>query len=296
MEQESIPGQDPLEPPDPRVAQAYLDVLPGLQSRREIVIDRRRLARLAIIEGVALAAYFLVFLTAWMLQRRAGTSTTTPVSAIAVYLTWVSLVPGLRERYGARLALTAGQRTVQVLLIVGALVAFLGIMIVDLAVAPLSPLWAGLPALFAAASGLWAWRILSHAARDQHRRPAPPHAEFTRAGRITTVICGIVLTACIVATGLGAQPRFGTTISAFTCVAATVVVLIGQFSGRATAVGEMWHAPQWTMFAIGAGAAATVVMLLAIAPGAAFPVSIMLGALILVVSIVVSVRPEPTDE
>lgn len=295
MEQEPIPGQDPLKPPDPRVAQAYLDVLPDLQSRREVVIDRRRLARLASIEGLALAAYLAVFLTGWMLQHRAGTATATPIAALGVYVAWVSLAAGLRERYGARLPLTPPQRAVQMLLIVGAIVAFIGVITAELTGPSLSLLWAALPAVFGAASGFWAQAILSRAARDQLRRAAPPHEEFTVAGRITTVICGICLTACVVPAGLAAQPHTGV-ISAFTCAVVMFVLVFGQLSGRLTAVGAMWRGPQWGMFGSAATAAATVVMLLGVAPDAAIPVSIVLGTLVLLASTVVSLLPDHADD
>ena len=198
MEHAPAAGEQPLDPPDAATAQAYLDELPGVRQRREVVLDRSRLARLSLVEGAALAVFLGTLLWTDLLDRATGVPSSSTYGLLAVLFLWSGLSLGIRERYGAR----QGPRGVpRVLGLVLFIVAVLWAVVLIFAGTAVPAWWRVGPALLALASGVWPAIALSRSGSGTPRPPAPPHAVMTRPGRGTTLAVGALLSVTALVTG-----------------------------------------------------------------------------------------------
>lgn len=101
IEQEPIRGHEALEPPDAQIAQRYLDEADAVANRRERSVDRRSVARLQIINAVAIAG----FLTAMAAAIRVDHGARYQVMLFS-FLIWGQLTSGMVQRSGMQWRLT----------------------------------------------------------------------------------------------------------------------------------------------------------------------------------------------
>ncbi|GAA4483598.1 hypothetical protein [Microbacterium panaciterrae] len=296
MEQEPIRGQSPLDPPDARVARAYLDVLPGVQHRAERVLDLRRLGRLYIIEGIAIAAYIGVYFLAWGVRLHDPDRPPAPLNALAVFLIWSVLAGGVRERYGARRVLRGARRGVHYGLMVGGLVLLLALMLIGTFSAAFAWHWLLLPSLLFLAAGLWAGMCLQREARNDPPRAAPAHLPFTRTARVGTIGVGAAVAVSVALSGTAVLAGWGSAVSSFGMAGVMILFLIALLTGRLSDLGETWRAAQWSMFGFGAMSVAATALLVSVHAEIALAMGIVLGVVTLIAAVVVSLLPERDDD
>lgn len=296
MEQEPIPGQVPLEPPDARVARAYLDVLPDVERRAERALDLRRLAQLYVVEGIVTAVYIGIYVLAWGLQRQQEGPPTTPLNLLAVFVIWSFLARSVRERYGARRLLGGPVRAGYYALVFAGVAFVVVLLLIHAFTGKFSWFWAPVPSLLVLAGGLWVGSALRKDAGNQPLRVAPKHLPFTRKARIGTAVLGTCLAVSVAASGTAGLTGWGRAVSSFSMCAVMIVWLIAQLSGVASDLGEIWRTPQWCLFAFGALATAAMVLLTSVRADLAPPVGAALAAVVLIVSVIVSLGPERDDD
>lgn len=296
MQQKPVNGADPLNPPDAHVAQAYLDVLPGVQECAELVLDRRRLGWLQIIQGFSVALYLAVIGGALLLHLAPGVQgqpTALPLPGIAVFLLWTTLAQGLQERYGSRQPLRGRRRAWYWALMVAALLCFLPLGVLAFIPLRIAPVLLVLTVALALSAGLYAGGGLIHEGRADPPRPAPAHAAFDTSSRWWTALCGVCLAVCVAATGLAVVPGYGVPLASFSAMAVLLVQIVGQLTRRLPAVGEAWRAPQWVLLALAASATTATTLLAAVQASAAPTIGVVLGVAVLLLTLVVCLLPEP---
>ncbi|MGO2519613.1 MAG: hypothetical protein ACTH8F_05790 [Microbacterium sp.] len=268
MEQRPIPGQEPLAHPTADVAQAYLDEIGSVVQRREEFIDRRRMARLAGVEAIVLAAYLTIMMFSF------GHSVSTPfLMLISLFGVWLQLSAELKESYGGQPRLSG---TSQRIYLVFGLLAVAAVMVgVWLQIAGVEvPVWARFIPGVALLAGFG-----GRAVRDLRRAPEVlpnEHDPFTRGARYATACLGLVF-------GLGAWV-VATSDTMFSVVL-FFVVMVGIFgwgiaayaTSRLPALGAIWQWPQWTAFALGSAVLIAVMLFAMHTDLMTVPLAISLG-------------------
>ncbi|MDR2321698.1 MAG: hypothetical protein LBE60_08635 [Microbacterium sp.] len=296
MEQQSMRGAEPLEQPDAATAQAYLDVLPDVRRRAEGVLDLRRLGRLYVVEGVASALYVGIYLLAWGLHRQSPDLPIAPMNMLAVFLIWSFLARAVREGYGARRVLRGARAVAYYGLAVAGAVLGLALVLIDGFKGAFSWFWLPVPSLFFLAGALSAGLSLRYEGRNDPPRTAPAHAPFTRTARVGTLAVGACLAISVALSGAAAVPGWGSGVSSLGMCAVTVLYLVALLTRWCADLGEIWRAPQWTMFGVGASAAAAMVLLVSTRPAIAPATGFVLGAVVLILAAIVSRLPGRGDD
>jgi len=294
MDQKPTAGQQPLDPPDAATAQAYLNELPGVQQRRDVVLDRRRLARLYMIEGAALAVFIGVLLWTDLLRRLTDApASSSTFGLLVVLLLWNSLSLGIRERYGARQGMRGTVRVLNLVLLVTAVLWAVILIFAGAAV----PAWvrAG-PVLLALVGGLWPGIALNRDSRGAPRLPSPPHAVMTRPGRGATFATGMALSVTGLVTGWVAAG--GILLSNLGLVLAIIMIIaitICSQLGLVTELGAMWRPPQWIAFALSALVIGAGMVRATASPEAGLTFGIAAAGTVLVLFLVASLWPAAPD-
>ena len=271
MEHAPAAGEQPLDPPDAATAQAYLDELPGVRQRREVVLDRSRLARLSLVEGVALAVFLGTLLWTDLLGRAAGAPSSSAFGLLAVLFLWNGLCLGIRERYGARQGPRGVPRVLGLVLFIAATLWAVVLIFAGTAV----PAWWRIgPALLALASGVWPAIALSRSGSGTPRPPAPAHAVMTRPGRGATLVVGALLSVTAVVTGgVSAGDTLASNLALVCGTIAILAIALCSRMGFVSELGAMWRPPQWIAF----GAAAILIAAVMVLASASPPGALMLG-------------------
>ncbi|MGN8026169.1 hypothetical protein [Microbacterium sp. 22242] len=294
MDHKPAAGQQPLDPPDRATAQAYLDELPGVRQRREIVLDRSRMARLYFVEGIAFGVFIAVLLWMDLLRRLTGTSSSSSTfGLLVVLLLWNGLSLGIRERYGARQGIRGTARIVNLVLLLTAVFWAVVLIFVGAAV----PAWvrAG-PVLLALVGGFWPGIVLNRDARGAPKPAAPPHAVMTRPGRGATFAAGVALSVTGLVTGLVAAGDILVSNLGLVCAVIVIIAIaICTRMGFITELGAMWRPPQWIAFALSALAIAVVMVRATASPPSALLFGIAAAGAILALFVVASVWPAGPD-
>lgn len=252
MEQRPISGHEPLAPPTADVARAYLDEIGMVVGRREALIDRRRMARLACAEAIVLAVYLTIMMFSF------GQKFSSPfLIVVALFLIWVQLSAELRESYGGQPRLSGTSQRVYLafgLVAVLAVVVGVWLQIVGVGISVLARFVPGV-ALLAVFGG--------RALRDLRRAPeALPNESdpFTVGARSATAGLGIVLGVGVWTTATG-ESMLAAIFAPFAMALLLGWSIAAYASSRLPALGAIWRWPQWSAFALG-GATLAAMMLL----------------------------------
>lgn len=252
VEHRPIRGQEPLAPPTADIARAYLDEIGSVVRRREALIDRRRMARLAGIEAIVLAVYVTVMMFSF------GESIGSPfVIVVALLLIWLQFAMELRESYGGqprlsstaqRLYLSFGLAAVAAV-VVGAWLQAIGI---DIPV--LARFLPGIVLL-----GVFGGRALRELRRAPEALP-DERVSFTTGARWATAVLGAVIGLGIWVTA-SPESTFGAAFAPIVMVALLAWSFAAYVTDKLPALGAIWQWPQWTAFALGAAALIAVMLL-----------------------------------
>lgn len=252
MEQRPIPGHDPLPPPTADLARAYLDEIRMVVERREAIIDRRRMARLACAEAIVLAAYLTLMMFSF------GNAVSSPfLVLVALLFVWLQLSAELRESYGGQPRLSGtSQRVYLAFGLLAALAAVVGVWMQMVGVE--------LPVLVRFIPGVLLLAMYGgRAVRDLRRAPEALPKErvpFTTGARYATAGLGLVI-------GLGVWATASDDSTLASIFAPLLMVLLLGWSlaayvtNKIPALGASWRWPQWAAFALGGAVLATVMML-----------------------------------
>lgn len=243
MEQKSLDGAAPLAPPASDVAQAYLAEATAVREPRELRIDRRGAARLALVEAAVLAGY----LTAVMLSLGTSPGSLAVLILVGLFSVWSQLVSERRESYGFTSRGVGSSPTSAA--VFGALILVgVGGGVVAQATGTALPLWLRLlpGALVLVVLGGMAVRDLRSAG------PAPLAEDppsFTPAARWATFGLGV-----LVGFGVWAATQTDPLIPA----AAGLILLLAviawwtatQVNARLPSLGAVWGAAPWAAFGV----------------------------------------------
>ncbi|WP_144877367.1 hypothetical protein [Microbacterium sp. 1.5R] len=251
--QRAVDGQEPLSPPDPVMAQRYLDHVGEVTDRRNGAVDRRAQAWLQIANAVATAIYLLVF--SFVMRSDA---TVEAQALVFVFLIWAQIVVGITQRHGMQRKLGRAQWP----LIVGGIVLLVATVVFLL----LNGFVPGFPvigmfvpsaiALLALGGyGLW---LLRRASAD----PLPsrlPRVRLDRGAQVGTILVGTGLGVIVALMGAPA----GVLRSALLLIVILGVV-VWMFATNSAfglpAIGEAWRWPHLVAFALGAAILVGVVL------------------------------------
>lgn len=252
MEQTPVGGQPPLDPPSADVARLYLEEAQVVERRTEERVDRRRVARLYLIDGAALS----VLCTVLLLSVGARSSMT--MLLIAPFLLWLQLEGQLRRAYGFRESGGRLDRSWRFM--------FLGIWLVTMVIG----FWFGtteiprallfLPALLSVAGFGW---LSLRERRKAQRVPLPPRAvpPMRRGDRLATAAIGIAL-GVFVSVAVASIEVTGIVLGVF-LLGILVWAQIAERRGGIPQLGELWRWPQWTAFSLGCAVLTASVLLAA---------------------------------
>lgn len=272
MKQKPIRGQAPLDPPSPEVAGLYLAEAAAVEDRREKRIDRRRMARLYLIDGVVLGG----LITLCMFTAGASSSSTPLMMLPVPFFLWIQLSAQLRLAYGFQ---GSGGTTDTAWRLVVAAVALLGITIAfgfgfaGQSVPFVLRLVPGVAALLAAG-----WLARREARRAGATAPlqAPSPAPITPSGRAATAGVGVMLGLLVVAAAAPSAVIWAAILAAYI----VVFVWIGgsELRKNAPRLGVMWRWPHWLAFAVGCGTLAVAASLATHTTALTLPIAGILGA------------------
>ncbi|WP_426183660.1 hypothetical protein [Microbacterium sp. TWP3-1-2b2] len=243
MERRLVEGAAPLPAPNAEIAQAYLDEVTAVRSRREARVDWRGAARLGLVDAAVLSVYVTII----VISAGSAAVPSSFIVFVGVYLIWMQLANKRREGYGVighggRRWSVAIAIVLCVVLVMVLAAAFLsGITGAEIPfVVKLVP--GALILLILGSAALLSLRASSATAEPVERIP------LTFGARVATVVTGAVLAAGIWVLSVGDEllrPFFG------------MLLMLGylgwwiaaRVTERMPALGALWAWPQWTAFA-----------------------------------------------
>ncbi|MGM7678018.1 hypothetical protein [Microbacterium sp. A94] len=244
MEQRPVDGHDPLAPPTADIAQAYLDELSAVQSRREEHVDRRGAAWLALAEAITISVY--VTIAGFAIGMTSANSAFLIV--LALFLLWTQLGNERREELGginrsrARTWVAGiGIGALMIIFLLGRLVAAL--------------VGGEIPLVIYFLPGLIALAVVGvPAVRDIRAfRPVgeqPRHRHLTTPERWATVTIGVIMAGSIWVLGVGSELLI-LTLAPVLMFAYLAWWVAGRISERLPVLGAVWAWPQWLAFILG---------------------------------------------
>ncbi len=251
MEQRPMSGHDPLSPPTADTARAFLDELGVVVERREALIDRRRMARLACAEAVVLPVYLTIMMFSF------GQSFSSPfMMIVALLLLWIQFSAELRENYGGQPRLRGTTQWMYLgfgLTAVLSVVVGVWLQIVGVEISTLARFVPGIALL--AVFGGRALRDL----RDAPEALPNEHDSFTAGARYATAGLGVVLGLGVWATA--ANESIVVVLAPLAMLLLLTWNVTAYVSSRLPALGAIWRWPQWTAFTVGACALAAMMLL-----------------------------------
>lgn len=253
MEQNPVPGQDALAPPDAAIAQRYLDEARVVATRRDRAVDRRALAWLQIANAAVTAVYLTGF--AWV-PESAGSMV--PQVILFTFLMWSQIASGMAQRNGMQWRMTRSQWpliAVVATALIAALVVF-GFAVFDRALPPVVTFIPGVIVLVAL-GGYGIFQLL-RASRDPRPARSARHP-LPRGVRIGTILLGAALGALILL--LGAPEG---TVASVILLLIVLLLLAWIIAARSDlglpAIGAAWRWPHVLTFAAAASALLALVM------------------------------------
>ncbi len=253
MEQNPVPGQDALAPPDAAIAQRYLEEARMVATRRDRAVDRRALAWLQLANAAVTAVYLTVF--AWVLE---SAGSLVPQVILFVFLVWSQIASGMAQRNGMQWRMT---RSRWPLIAAGAVVLTASLVVFGFAVVDRSlPLFVTfLPgALVLVALGGYGLIQLLRASRDP-RPPRPARRRLPRGVRIGTMLLGAAFGVLILL--LGAPDGVVASTILLLIVLLLLAWLIASRSDLGLpAIGAAWRWPHVLAFAVAASALLVLVV------------------------------------
>lgn len=253
MDQNSVPGQPALAPPDAGVAQRYLVQADAVASRRDQVVDRRAQAWLVIANGAITAVYLVAFSV--LVRQENGLA---PQLVLFTFLLWAQLSNGMAQRNGMQWRLTASRSPVIVaaaLMMIAALVLF-GFAVWAASPTPLLMLAPGAIVLV----GLGGYGVIQlvRASRDPEP-PRSPRRPMPRELRVGTTLVGVAIGSL---TALGGAPDgVLATVMILLIVLMLVVWIVAARSAMGLpAIGAAWRWPHIVTFALSALTLLSVVL------------------------------------
>ncbi|WP_217183615.1 hypothetical protein [Streptomyces sp. AC495_CC817] len=287
-EDPSVPGRVTA-PPTADAAQALLASLDVVARSREARVDRRLLARLHFVNGIAFAAYFGAVLSIFPAGPPAGPTT---IGLIIPFLIWTQLLEEFRHSRGFQSRMTRAQTFAYA----GAIAVFLAVVIACMAITgsggqPPALLLAAPPLALLAAFWAMGFRELRRAGAPV---PAPASSPWTPAARVTTMGIGVLLGALVFAAGSAQETplvQWSVVYCGFAVLIAWMIAV--RASSRMPAVGAVWRPVQWAAFAVACAVYCVVVIAeaytTAISPGIAAALG---GAVVLLFVVVGALRDE----
>lgn len=297
MEQEPARrGPGPLDAPDVRVAQAALDMLPGVAQRRDARLDRRRLGRILLIDAIVPTAAFVSWFLSQLLRDPSVSVRSIPTLALLiVVLMWDQLARGLRERYGAAQALRGATRTVHGVLLGAGAAAFIVALFLTNVRGAVPILVVVLGAVLWLCAGLWGWGAMRRGSRDAPAVPMQQHAEMNVAGRIATGFFGLGLGLNAV---VGPWYVAGGGFEVLAVVAALISLAIagvGRFAHAVPELGAAWRPAQWTVFGLSAVITCVAPVLAFADPARGVVIGVVAAGAILVLFLGAALWPVASD-
>ena len=276
--QQPVRGYEALELPDASLAQSYLDEADVVTVRRERAVDRRALARLQIVNAVAIAA----FLVAMAAAIRADESATYQVMLFSL-LIWGQLASGVVQRSGVQWRLTSSRWPVLAgggVLLVAALVTF-GFVAFDPALPAISIVTPAALVLVGF-GGYGVLELLRAPITQTHARNAP----LPQGARWGTVLVGVALA---LLTMLAAAPEGALSTTLLLLVVLMIVAWIAAARSDMglPQVGAAWRWPHLAVFGVSAGA----LMLLSLLDGLPSLLGVLSGAGMILLFVAVSFVP-----
>lgn len=254
MEQKPIAAAQPLDPPTPDMARAYLDEAAAVGQRREERVDRRALARVSLIESFVLAGY----LTTMMFGFGTPAASSSFIVLVGLLLLWVQLTGELRESYGfqPRLRFQQGWGRIVVLVIIAGIV----LSGVALQLGGLT-----MPSTLRFVPGVLVIAVFGTIALRDLRRAGPASPSRSRAplsasARVATAIIGVAVgvTIWVTATADALVVSWFAMVMMFGVLGWWIAM---QVSTRLPALGASWRWPHWGAFLVGWGVLAVLVLL-----------------------------------
>lgn len=253
MDQRPMDGAEPLPAPSLEIAQAYLDEIGVVRTRREERIDRRRIAWFALLDAVILAVYVTIAVFGLGVAQVSSSF----MVFIVLFLIWGQFATERRESHGASgsrisrsRAATIGFAVILIAVVIG------GFM--------LSASGLQLPVIVRLIPGIAVLFVLGIPAVREIRRSVPfdepeQRRPFGTSARLATIGCGVIMAASVWAIAAADQllmPFFGLLLIGLY----STWWIAGRISSRLPALGALWAWPQWTALAL-AGVAAAAVMI-----------------------------------
>lgn len=253
MDQRPMDGAEPLAPPNAETAQAYLEELERVRSRREERIDRRALGLMALANAIVLAVYVTIATFAIGVAQ----ANMSFLVLLALFMLWIQLSTEYRERQGAPGSPLSDSRRVNYgFVVVLLVVVFSGFVV--------SALGVDLPAIVRFIPGVVVLLIVGiPAVRDLRgssrvdsgvvRRPLVP------AERWVTIGTGVIIAASIWVIGAG-SPLLTPYFAMVVMICYLGWWIAGRVSERLPAIGAVWALPHWLVFALAGAAVAAVIV------------------------------------
>ena len=246
MDQKPMEGAEPFAAPSAEAAHAYIAEYEAVQMRRENLLDRRRIARFAVIEAVVIAVYLTVGAFTTVTDSRF-------IVCLGIFLLWLQLSAERRESIGATAApgVTISRRRPWSIVAVVLVSIVLIVVYIAVLLEPVPMVLRFLPGLLALiAFGAPAVRALIRSPRiaDPVRRRA-----LTWNERIATMAVGAAMSGMIlfVLWAQGDLSLISTGALVF-MIGYLALWCIGRISSRMPALGAVWAGAQWATFAASA--------------------------------------------
>lgn len=253
MEHKPVPGQEPLAPPSPEIAQQYLDHAQAVAGRRGYAVDRRALAWLQIANALVTGVYLTAL--AGTLQR--GIPGETQI-VLFTFLVWTQLASGMAQRSGMQWRMTRSRwpsLVGAVLLGLGALVLF-GFAAFDPDLPPLVTLLPGVIVLVGFGGHGLVQLVRAPRGPRAPRTARTPLSPWARRG---TVLVGVAMGAL----ALLASAQDGVITSVLVLLVALLLlawILAARTELGLPGIGAVWRWPHVTAFALSASALLALVV------------------------------------
>lgn len=253
MEQNPVPEQAALVPPDAEIAQRYLDEARVVATRRDRAVDRRALAWLQIANAAVTAVYLTVF--AWVLE---SAGSLVPQVILFTFLVWSQIASGMAQRNGMQWRMTRSRWPLVAAgaaALCAALVVF-GFAVVDRTL-PLFVTFVPGAIVLVVLGGYGIVQLL-RASRDP-RPPRPARSRLPRGVRIGTTLLGVALGVLILLLG-APEGVVASTILLLVVLLLLAWILAARSDLGLPAIGTSWRWPHVLVFAVAASALLALVV------------------------------------
>lgn len=281
MDQNPVPGQPSLAPPDAEVARHYLDTADSVAERRARAGDRRALAWLQIANAVITAAYLVAFAT---LIRDVGGLASQIL--LFTFLIWTQLSSGMAQRNGMLWRMTAKRLPLVLggVVVIGAALVVFGFAVWDPTLPAIVTFIPGVIVLI----GLGGYGLVQiiRATGD----PAPPRPNrrpLTRGLRRGTILVGVAVGSLVVMGGAPDDVLASIIILLIVLLLLAWILAAHSEMGLPT-IGAAWRWPHVLVFAI---SSASLLALMLVDSDSGMLVSSIVGVIVIALFVGVSFVP-----